>query len=282
MRYNLGLPALLLAATMVHGVSPAAAQGGSVLLPNDAAPFEFPLASSRASATVGRLIHLSRGESRFGAEWEGEPVLGEVWPLLALGRGRVPITLHLGSQVYGRFSLGDQASAHISSDWHVNAILTADFPHLRLALEGSHESSHLGDEYRDRFPGGRINWSREIVGVWAAYTVSRVQLHANVSYAAIDVLDLGRGAVALAADYRGKRGGILGGSAQPILAVEAEAQAYTGWDLTWSGRAGMRFADPIGRRGLALLLTFLDGRSTQRQFYLGRSRYVGVEVRFDL
>jgi hypothetical protein len=274
------LAALVLLAGV--GPAPAAAQGHSIFLPNDVAPFEFPLASPRTSAMVGRVVYVSRGESLFGAEWEAEPALGEIWPLLAVSRGRVPLNLHLGSEVYGRFSLADKSSALISNDWHVNAILTADLPHWRLALEGYHESSHLGDEYRDKSGVPRVDWSREILGVWARYTTGPVQLQANASYAAISTPDVGRGTVALAADYRGRRGALLGGTAQPILALYADSHQFVDWRLTWSGRAGIRVADPTDRRGIAFLLTFLDGMSPQRQFYASKTRYVGFEVRFDL
>lgn len=262
---------------------PVLAQGRhSLVLPNDVPTFEFPLASARTSAMVGRVFHVSRGESQFEAEWEAEAAIGEIWPLFALNRGKVPLNLHLGTQVYGRFSLGDQASALISNDWHVNFVLTADFRRWRLAAEAYHESSHLGDEYRDRFPGPRVNWSREIVGLWATYRKGLVKVSANASYAPIDAADLDGGAVALAVDHLGKRGGVLGGSAQTVLAVHADAQGYTDWRVTWSGRAGVLFADPVGRRGFALLLSFYDGYSNQRQFFNKLSRYVGMEVRFDL
>lgn len=264
-------------------VGPALAQGRrSLVLPNDVPTFEFPLASARASAMVGRVFHVSRGESKFEAEWEAEAGIGEMWPLFALHRGRVPLNLHMGSQVYGRFSLGDQASALISNDWHINFVLTADIARWRLAAEAYHESSHLGDEYRDRFPGPRVNWSREIVGLWATYRAGLVKLSANASYAAIDAADVGPGAVAFAADYQGKRGSVLGGSGSTVLAVQADAQEYTDWNVTLSGRAGFRFADPQGRRGFAFLMTLYDGYSNQRQFFREKSRYVGIEVRFDL
>ena len=262
---------------------PAAAQARSIPLPNDIAPFEFPLASARTTAMVGRVFYASRGESKFGAEAEAEAGLGEMWPILAVHRGKVPVTLHMGAEVYGRFSLGDAASALISNDWHVNAILTADFKRLRLAAEAYHESSHLGDEYSDRYPEQpRVNWSREIIGLWASYRAGLLKLHANASYAGIDAINVGRGAFSAAVDYRGKPGGILGGSAGTVWAVNADAQEYNNWKVTWSGRAGARFADPQGRRGIALLLTFLDGYSSQRQFFREKSRYYGVEVRFDL
>lgn len=262
---------------------PAAAQGRSIPLPNDAPSFEFPLASSRTSAMVGRVVYVSHGESKFGAEAEAEAGLGEVWPILAVHRGRFPMTLHFGAEAYGRFSLGDAASALISNDWMVNAILTLDLRRLRLAAEAYHESSHLGDEYAKRFEGiSRVNWSREIVGLWASYRAGLLKLHANASYAAIDAMDVGRGAFSAAVDYQGKPGGMLGGSARTIWAVNADMQQYTDWKVTWSGRAGARFADPQSRRGFALLLTFLDGYSPQRQFFRSKTRYYGVEVRFDL
>jgi len=278
-RYNRAVP---LGAGLVLGLllaPPAGAQSHRVIFPDDVASFEFPLASPRTSAMVGRIMTVREGESRFGPEWEAEPALGEIWPLLALGRGKVPVTLHLGTEVYSRFSMADKSSALISTDFHVNAILTADFKHWRLALEGYHESSHLGDEYRDRFGTPRVNWSREIVGLWAGYTTGGLTVRGNASYAAIDALDLGRGAVALGADYVGAKA--LAGFA-PIVGLHADSQAYTDWEVTWSGRAGIRLADAVGRRGMAILLTYLDGMSPQRQFYSSKSRYYGVEVRFDL
>ena len=232
---------------------------------------------------VGRIFYVDRGETLFGKEWEAEAGLGEIWPLIAFSRGRSPITLHLGTEVTGRFSLGDAASAMISSDWQVNLLLTADLKQTRLGLEALHESSHLGDEYADRFSTSRVNWSREIMGLWAQSAVGPVLLSANASYALIDALDLPPMGVSLGADYRGKRGRVVGGgSAQAILALHADMQEYTDWNVTLSGRAGIRFADPQGRRGFAMLLTFLDGMSPQRQFFLSKSRYFGLEVRFDL
>ena len=255
---------------------------GSLLLPT-VPTFEYPYASTRSSAMVGRIMYLDRGETQFGKEWEAEAGLGEIWPLIALSRGQSPVTLHLGTEVHGRFSLGDAASAMISSDWQVNLILTADLRRTRLGIEALHESSHLGDEYSDRFPGARVNWSREILGVWAQSALGPVLVSANASYAAIDALDLPPWGVAVAADYRGKRGRVIGGgSAQLILAANADVQEYTDWDVTLGGKAGIRFSDPQGRRGFAMLLTFLDGRSPLRQFFAQKTRYFGFEVRFDL
>src|ERR1043166_3760140 len=210
-------------ALAVAAAAPAAAQAERIIFPDAARRFEYPLASPRASAMVGRIIRVSRGESAFGAEWEAEPALGEIWPLLSLSRGPVPVTLHLGTEVYGRFSLHDKSNALISNDWNVNAVVTVEGRHWRWALEGYHESSHLGDEYHDHFPAvGRVNWSREIVGLWAGYVVGDVQLRGNVSYAAIDAVNVGRGGAALAVDYIGHRGGLLGKYLAPVFAGWAD------------------------------------------------------------
>ena len=77
--------------------------------------FELPEASPRVHGLVGRLISARRGDSQFGREAEAEVGLGENFPVLALRRGPRPITLGFGSQVYGRFSLGDAKSAQISA-----------------------------------------------------------------------------------------------------------------------------------------------------------------------
>jgi hypothetical protein len=282
-RYNVPRAPLVSCLAACVALAPdALAQERSWVLPGDVPSFELPLASPRTSALVGRVIHLSRGESRFGSEWEAEPALGEILPLFALSRGAVPVALHLGAEVYGRYSLNDRTSAQISTDWHVNLIATADLSRWRVALEAYHESSHLGDEYGDRFDATRLDWSRGILGGWVGYVAGGLELRGNASYAVLDELNLARSALALAADYRGRSRAFLGAPAQAVLAVYAEAQAYTDWRPTYSGRAGVRFAEGRSDRGLALLLTFLSGQSTQRQFYARRSRYVGMEVRFDL
>jgi hypothetical protein len=119
--------------------------------------FELPEASPRVHGLVGRLMTATRGDSRFGREHEGEVVLGENFPVLALKEGKQPIILGLGSQVYGRFSLTDPKSALISTDWVVGVNTTAALNAWALTLEVYHESSHLGDEYGDRFPDDRLD-----------------------------------------------------------------------------------------------------------------------------
>ncbi len=69
--------------------------------------FELPEASPRAYGLAARVLSVRRGESRFGAEQEGEVILGENFPLVALKGGPRSIVLGFGSQAYVRFSLVD-------------------------------------------------------------------------------------------------------------------------------------------------------------------------------
>ena len=124
--------------------------------------FELPQASPRVHGLVGRLISARRGDSDFGREPEAEVGVGENFPVLALRRGPRPVSLGFGTQVYGRFSLGDRKSALISNDWVVGLNTTASLGAWTLTGELYHESSHLGDEYGDRFDADRLDWTREV------------------------------------------------------------------------------------------------------------------------
>jgi Protein of unknown function (DUF1207). len=178
--------------------------------------FELPEASPRVHGIVGRIISAQRGESDFGPESEAEVGVGENLPVLALRRGPRPVTLGFGTQVYGRFSLSDRKSALISNDWVVGINTTAALGAWTVTGEVYHESSHLGDEYADRFGATRIDWTREVAGAWVTYGPGPVKVTGNLSYVLIDQLRLKRPGAALAADFRGHPiGTFLGGGGAP-------------------------------------------------------------------
>src|SRR5918999_461993 len=152
--------------------------------------FERPEASPRVHGLVGRVLSARRGDSRFGQEREGEVVVGENFPLVTLRGGERPIVLGFGSQVYGRFSLSDSKSALISTDWVVGVNTTAALTPWIFTLEVFHESSHLGDEYGDRFPADRVDWTREVLAGWASYVADSWRFTAGTSYSLVDQLSL--------------------------------------------------------------------------------------------
>jgi hypothetical protein len=243
--------------------------------------FERPEASPRVHGLAARVISVQRGDSRFGKEAEAEVALGENFPVLALQRGDRPITLGLGSQVYARFSLTDAKSALISNDWVVGLNGTAILGAWAFTVEAYHESSHLGDEYEDRFDAKRLDWTREVLAGWASHTSGPWRIMGSVSYALRDELRLERPGGSLGLDFRPPRR-TGGGALRPVGGVYLDANAATSWRVSGSLKAGVALqAAPRGREiGFAVIAH--DGLSTQRQFFREESRYLGFEVRFDL
>lgn len=239
--------------------------------------FELPQASPRAYGLAARVLSLRRGESRFGAEREGEVLLGENFPLVALKGGPRSIVLGIGSQAYGRFSLDDSKSALISLDWVAALNTTALLGPWALTLQLYHESSHLGDEYADHFGAGRLDWTREVVSGWASYDSGDWRFTGGASYVLDDGLGLPRPAAALGIDFRGNRRRAL----EPILGLYTEATSATRWRLSNSVKLGLSFAGQ-GTPRLGLAIIAHDGLSTQRQFFRQESQYIGMELRIDL
>jgi Protein of unknown function (DUF1207) len=244
--------------------------------------FELPEASPRVHGMVGRVISARRGDSRFGEEQEAEAVLGENFPVVALRRGPRPIVLGFGSQVYGRFSLADAKSSLISVDWLAGLNATALLGRWGLTLELYHESSHLGDEYGDRFRISRLDWTREVLTGWAAYGVGQWRFTVGASYVFQDGLDLPKPAGAFAVDYRGRAGTDGTASLQPVIGFYSEATSATSWRMSSSAKLGMAWVTPGRNRQVGMALIAHDGLSTQRQFFRQQSQYLGFEVRFDL
>ena len=247
----------------------------------DVPSFERPEASPRVHGIAARVISARRGDSRFGEEAEAEVALGENFPVVALRRGAMPITLGLGSQVYARFSLHDKKSALISNDWVVGINGTALLGAWTFTLEAYHESSHLGDEYEDRFDAKRVDWTREVLGAWVSYRAGPWRLTGGGSYALRDELRLGRAGASFGLDFRPRRAA-RSAAIQPVGGVYLDASAATVWRMSGSLKAGVAHRSSPGGREIGLALIAHDGLSTQRQFFREESRYVGVEIRFDL
>ncbi|HUF34371.1 MAG TPA: DUF1207 domain-containing protein [Gemmatimonadales bacterium] len=244
--------------------------------------YELPAASPRIHALAGRIISSGRGESRFGPDTEAEVALGENFPLVSLRGGQRPIALGFGSQVYARFSLSDSKTALISHDWVVGVNATAALGRWDVTVELYHESSHLGDEYGDRFGVRRLDWTREVAAVWVSHSTGAWRFSGNASYVLLDELRLDRPGFALGVDWRGRT---LGRSparrVRPLAGIFAEANGATRWRVSTSAKLGVALPSSAGREiGIAMIAH--DGLSTQRQFFRAESRYVGVEVRFDL
>jgi hypothetical protein len=82
-------------------------------------------------------------------------------------------------------------------------------------------------------------------------------------------------------DYLGT-GWMMGSQrVRPLAGVFTEAWSETNWKPSSSAKLGLGFPGARGRE-LRVSLIAHDGLSTQRQFFRERSRYVGVELEFQL
>jgi hypothetical protein len=66
-----------------------------------------------------------------------------------------------------------------------------------------------------------------------------------------------------------------------VAGIFSEASAATRWRFSTSAKLGLTFGTG-GNHDVSLGLIAHDGLSTQRQFFRQESRYVGMELRFDL
>jgi hypothetical protein len=274
------MPALL-AAGLVLPLSFTSAYSQERLFPA-VRSFELPEASPRVYGVVGRLLSTRRGESSFGEEREAEAVIGENLPLIAIKRGTRPIVLGIGTQVYGRFSLSDSKTALISVDWVAGLNTTAMLGKMAVTMQLYHESSHLGDEYGDRFQAERLDWSREVVAGWITYAAGQWKVTGGASYVLYDGLGLPKAGAAVGLDWGAGRHRFLTRPFEPVLGLYTEGSAATDWRLSTSAKLGVAVRGKGGARSVGLAVIAHDGLSTQRQFFRRESRYLGLEVRFDL
>ncbi|MHB1327750.1 MAG: DUF1207 domain-containing protein [Gemmatimonadales bacterium] len=241
--------------------------------------YEYPLAAARPLSLAGRLVRSSLTESQFGQEQEVEVTLGNSLPLLSVGSGPRPLRLGVVAQVSARFSLEDPRTALISHDWVGGLHAIWHRGPWRVTGELLHESSHLGDEYAERFPVRRLDWTREFVALWIRRELGPFAVHLTGSQILASRPLLPGGGAGAAIDFRGDLGEVGGASVRPVLAVLWESHAFTDWRVTTTGRAGLEL-DREGRR-LGFSLVALRGVTPQRQFYDQSAEYFGIEVRFD-
>ncbi len=268
----------LLQTAMVWGLIATSPLGAQVRLFPGVSRFEYPIGSVRSSGIVGRVVSERLGVTRFGPEREADVLIGTNLPVLGFGstqRAFLGLTMRVG----GRFSLDDPKSSLLGNDWVVGIHGVVDRGPWRVTGEIYHESSHLGDEYAERSQARRIDWTREVGGLWIRRSAGAFEFTVMGARTLIDELPLGRGAFGAGAGYHGNGGGWLGARVRPYAGVYAESVEYAGWKVTTTARAGVDL-DAGGRR-LGLGAVFLNGLSNQRQFYDRRSRYVGFELRFD-
>ena len=125
---------------------------------------------------------------------------------------------------------------------------TATVETWAFTLELYHESSHLGDEYEDRFNATRLDWTREVAVGWASYANGPWRLTGGLSYTLRDGLGLQRPVARSGWTIGRAPPGLLGADA-PCPGLFFDANAATAWRVSTSAKAGVSLeTGPEARR----------------------------------
>ncbi|MEE8267796.1 MAG: DUF1207 domain-containing protein [Gemmatimonadales bacterium] len=271
-------PAIAAAALFIL---PSTAGGQNRLLP-DTPTFSYPLASTQVEGLVGRVVETSVSDNALGPGTEADVGIGKIFPLLALQDGKNPLHVAFEGQVTGRFSMHDDKSSLLSSEWWVGFNLTKQWAKWDATLQLYHESSHLGDELAETFSLTRLDWTRAVVAAWVGRRLGPFRLAGSVSRVLRGKPDLPPLAAAAGLDWFGPHFGLAGTPIQVVAGVFGDAAAQTEWRLSVMGRVGLVLGGAGGRRSLSISFIAYDGVSLQSQFYDQSSSYLGGELRLDL
>ena len=257
--------AAALVAFLCHA-PPTAAQQGSGFLPGGKL---VPVirADPREPAVGAKLVGVLKGATEFGSGIEGEAIVGHSFPLWLLSGESTERATVLGIQgaVFGRFLLETIERDLISTDWTFAVPLIIWRGGSWYRFRYRHISSHLGDEYIERFGTERSEFSRDALEV----TVYRKLPAGFAAYAggdiAFNVYPIGS-----------KRFRVLGGVEFASLSTDGPTQFFGGvnvdlnQDASWSPRVniqqGVRLF-PQNEWNLSFVLELAFGQSHQGEFH---------------
>lgn len=223
-------------------------------------------ADPREPAAGGKLVAVVNSVSEFGTGIEGEALIGHSLPLLLLSGASRDRSIVLGIQgsVFGRFQMERVDRDLISTDWVFAIPLVVWRGESWFRLRYRHISSHLGDEYIERFEAERFNFSRdamEITAYWRMFPGFSAYAGGDV---AINIEPLGS-----------KRLGVLGGVEYEDVAGNGSGRFFGGvnvvmdQELSWQPRVNVQsgmMLFPHSDRHLRFTLDVSFGQSFQGQF----------------
>jgi hypothetical protein len=256
--------------TLVAGFvasQPASAQEVSWFLPSrDLLP--TLLAGPREPVLHVKFVTTVESPTRFGPGTEGEVSLAASVPgfLLAGGDTHDALVFGLQGAVYGHFSLQTIERDLISTDWIILAPLVWHRGDHWIRLAYHHISSHLGDDYRNRFDVTAIDYGRDAVDVVLYVRPNRVlgiYGGANIAYN-VHPESAGRRSLRFGLELEHREAQSL---FAPFAAFDVQAEEDTDWKPRVNVQIGARFPKLDGRRLLRVGFEFLTGPSVQRQFY---------------
>lgn len=266
---------------LAAGPSPAGAQVSRRLLPSKRF-MPILVGAPREPTTAVKLIFVTRSATRFDEVREAEVALGTTLPLLILSGTTPEHSLVLGVQggIFSRFSMETEERDLLSTDWifAVPVVLRRGRHWIRARY--FHQSSHLGDEYIERFNVERIPYGRdeiELLGflgasdAWGWYAGGRYGFR-------VEPIGTGRWTARFGTQVNGPE---LGAGFQLYGATDVEMTDAEDWDPRINLHAGVRIST-FEDRWMRLAAELLTGPSPQGQFLGERATFVTLGLYFDL
>jgi len=239
------------------------------------------LAAPRGPVTKAQLVYAEPNSAAYGAGPAGEVAISARTPVVLLSdsTGTDAIVIGIEGAAFARFSFAVITRELVNTDWVFAVPLVWHRGSHWLRLRYYHTSSHLGDEYQQRFGLSSINYSRDGVDF-----VGFVRPRAAMA----KCLGLGLYAGGLWSPnshpeegvvYRGRMGVELdpfGGERwRPYVALDAEREAGAKLGSRMTAQSGI-WLPRVQGQPLRLALEFMQGPSAMGQFTQRTTRRVAL------
>jgi hypothetical protein len=192
------------------------------------------------------------------------------------------IQIGAGATIYGSFIRSPGQLQVVTADFYVDIPLEIKFSeHFALRTGWGHYSAHLVDDGIEQLHLVSINYAKDYIPLFAAYTLSSIatQLYCGIRFDYFTIPE--RNAHSLL------QFGIQGGDL-PVWslghlygAVDIKLRSEVNWGTTQSYQIGLKFMEQ-GTRGFRFAYTYRTGIDDRGQFYQNRLTVSLVGVYFDL
>ena len=280
-RGALGLAAV---ATLIHCACPSttAAQFRHRMFP-ERALLPMLYAGPRDPVSKADLVFVTDNPTELGNGVEAEVALGAAVPIYLLAGDSEWNALVLGVEaaVFARFGFQFTERPLINTDWiFATPIVWHRGPHW-VRVRYFHTSSHLGDEYAQRFDAEAVNFSRDAVDAMGwLQPMPAVGVYAGFRYAySVHPEGAGRMAARAGAQLGSDQGG---GFVLPFGSVDVELDQDVDWRPRVTIQAGVWLPPIAGRHAGRVGAGLLTGPSPLGQFQRLHTTQITVGVSLSL
>jgi hypothetical protein len=235
------------------------------------------LAGPRDPATLGQLTAVMRDPTRLGAGPSGDVAVSGALPLVLLAgeSARDGLVLGIEGAVFARFSFTVVEREMVNTDWLFTVPLVWHRGDHWLRLRYLHTSSHLGDEYANRFDVRAVNFSRD-----GADLTGYARLHPALGLYALAFWSANSHPV------ESRRWHVRGGveldpyrraAFRPYWAADIQLEQDNRWAPRLAAQAGTWLPSPQGRP-LRLVLELLTGPTPMGQFHGRHTTHVALAL----